>query len=166
MTQYNVSTTTLKRQRQARKEVMIERALELFLINGIESTTMNDVAAASSSGIASAFRYFETKHHLVVATATLLWERLSLEVSSSIPQPFETYTGLEQVAFMLSLFKSFYVKKPQMFRFLEQFDNYVIAHQLSEELLDGYEDKVLWFQPSMMAMIDKGKHDQSIRTEY
>jgi hypothetical protein len=31
MTQYNLSTTTLKRQKQARKEVMIERALELFL---------------------------------------------------------------------------------------------------------------------------------------
>ena len=165
MNQDNLSTTTLKRQKQARKEVMIERALELFLNSGIESTTMNDVAKASSSGIASAFRYFETKHHLVVATATLLWERLSLEVTHSIPNNFETYTGLEQVAFMLSLFKSFYVDKPDMFRFLEQFDNYVIAHQLSEELLDGYEDKVLWFQPSMMKMIDKGKQDLSIRPD-
>lgn len=165
MIKHNVSTTTLKRQKQARKEWMTERALELFLVAGIETTTMNEVAIASSSGIASAFRYFETKHHLVVATASLLWQRLSHEVTQSIPHHFETFTGLEQVAFMLGLFKSFYIQKPQLFGFLEQFDNYVIIHQIGQDLLDDYENKVLWFQPFMMKMIEKGKQDLSIRSD-
>jgi AcrR family transcriptional regulator len=165
MTQPRVSTQTLKRQKQARKEIMIEHALQLFLSAGIESTTMNDVANASKSGVASAFRYFETKHHLVVATASLLWEQIAHDIHQSFPSNFKTLSGLEQVTFMLSLFKSFYMQKPTVFRFLEQFDNYVIAHQLDETLLDGYEDKVLFFQPLMLNMIQKGKQDGSIKAE-
>lgn len=163
MNQLKASTQTLKRQKQVRKSKMIQHALDLFCANGIESTTFNDVAEASSLGVASAFRYFESKHHLVVATASLLWEQIAHDTHQSFPSHFKALSGLEQVTFMLNLFKSFYLDKPYLFRFLEQFDNYVITHQLDQSLLEDYEEKVLFFKPLMIGMIEKGKQDGSIK---
>lgn len=165
MNQLKASTQALKRQKEARKNTMVQHALILFCEQGIEATTFNDVASASSLGVASAFRYFESKHHLVIEASTLMWRQLLDEVKASFPSQFNTYTGLEQIRFILNLFKSFYLTQPAYFRFIEEFDQYVLTHQLSQTMLKDYEHHVLSFQPLMIAMIEKGKHDHSIRQE-
>lgn len=160
-----VSTQTLKRKKQARKAKMIECALELFIQQGIENTTMNEVAEAASIGIASAFRYVENKHVLVIETATLLWKNLSDNLLQSLPDHYQNLKGLEQISCLLNLFKSFYVQKPSLFQFLEQFDNYVVSYRLDPSMLEEYESKVLNFKPVFIEALDRGKQDGSIRTQ-
>lgn len=157
-----ISTQTLRRKKNLRKMHMIGCALDLFRSQGIEATSLNEVAHVSSLSIASVFRYIENKHLLVIASATLLWEKLYIDVKQSLPPNFNDHNGLEQVAILLSVFKSFYINDASIFRFIEEFDTYVITHNIQRNMLVDYEAKVLAFKPLFMQSLDLGKHDGSI----
>ena len=49
------------RKKTVRIERILDVAFELFATRGIEPVTMNDIAQKAKIGVASLYRYFETK---------------------------------------------------------------------------------------------------------
>ncbi len=49
-----------------RRELLIETGFRLFARQTIESVKLQDIATASGVGIATLYRYFETKQNLVI----------------------------------------------------------------------------------------------------
>ena len=56
-------------------ERVLDAAFELFSTRGIDSVAMTDIANKSKIGVASLYRYFETKEILAVKTATQAWTK-------------------------------------------------------------------------------------------
>ncbi|MBR4179513.1 MAG: helix-turn-helix transcriptional regulator, partial [Treponema sp.] len=74
MSQIETLEEEMDPQRNARIEKILSSAYELFSKRGIEDVAMTDIADRSKIGVASLYRYFETKEILVVRTATQVWE--------------------------------------------------------------------------------------------
>lgn len=71
---------------------LVEVARELFARNGIESTTMNDIAQASGKGRRTLYTYFRSKEEVYYAVIESELERLSErmdEVASMQAEPVE-----------------------------------------------------------------------------
>ena len=54
-------------QKSARIERILEAAYELFSTRGIEQVAMTDIAENSKIGVASLYRYFETKDEIAMS---------------------------------------------------------------------------------------------------
>ena len=62
--------------REKNIRLVTEKALDSFLENGIEKTTIADIAQISGLTERSVFRYFESKADLVLAASLLYWNRV------------------------------------------------------------------------------------------
>lgn len=58
----------------ARRESMLKDGFRLFSEKGIEEVSMQEVADACGVGVATLYRYYNTKIALVIAIGTQKWE--------------------------------------------------------------------------------------------
>ena len=56
------------------RQLILETGFRLFAENTIEKITMADVAKAVGVGVATLYRYFNTKQTLVLAVSTWVWK--------------------------------------------------------------------------------------------
>ena len=56
---------------------MVDVARQLFAMNGMENTTMNDIALASKKGRRTLYTYFKSKEDIYYAVIESELERLS-----------------------------------------------------------------------------------------
>lgn len=59
----------------AKREAMLDEGFRLFAEKGIEVVPMLDVAKACGIGVATLYRYYNTKLALVLAIGTREWEK-------------------------------------------------------------------------------------------
>ena len=74
---------TRKEKKDSRIQAIIECTFGLFSENGIENISMNDIAVASKIGVASLYRYFQTKEELAIEVAIYAWN-LELSVFNEV----------------------------------------------------------------------------------
>lgn len=156
----------LNQQKSDRRKHIVSNALHVFFDIGIEQATMNEVAAASRVGVATVFRYFETKKQLVIEAAQLLWENEHHLINHYLPDDFDDFNGLRQLEHILFVFKYYYQERPGVFRFLEQFDNFIANEKIDVIELENYEYRVLTWKEPIFNAIKKGQLDQTIRLDF
>jgi AcrR family transcriptional regulator len=156
----------LEQQKRDRRNHIVFCALNVFEEQGIDQSTMNEIAEVAQVGIATIFRYFESKKQLVIEAAQLLWENEYHSLNKFLPEDFDQMNGLNQLQQILSIFKFYFQKRPEIFRFLEQFDNYVANEKIEISELEVYEHHVLALKDPILQAIDKGRNDKSIRTDF
>ncbi len=152
--------------KEARREHIIQSALNVFMLRGLDQTTMKDVADASEVGIATVFRYFQSKKQLAIATAAILWKREFIQLPEYLPQEYEKMNGISQFESLLGVFLYHYKKTPEVFRFLEQFDNFIASETVEFDLLNDVENSILSLKEPIFRAIEKGKLDKSIREDF
>ena len=64
------------REEARRRKQILEAGLALFSKQGIESVSMNAVAAAAEVGPTTLFKYYQTKEKLVIAISAMAWSRV------------------------------------------------------------------------------------------
>jgi AcrR family transcriptional regulator len=156
----------LNQQKSDRRKHIVAHALQVFFDTGLEQTTMNEVADASQVGVATVFRYFETKKKLAIEAAQLLWENEYHLINHYLPKDFDDLSGLMQLEQILRVFKYYYQQRPEVFRFLEQFDNFVANEKVEVLELEKYEYRVLTWKEPILNAIKKGQLDQTIRLDF
>ena len=119
-----------------KKTVRIERildvAFELFATRGIEPVTMNDIAQKAKIGVASLYRYFETKEILVVKTVTHAWSTRMEDVLPNLVKPkYTNADGYTQLKVIFDLFIKLYEKQTAFLRFIYLFDAYAVKEKIS-----------------------------------
>ena len=70
---HNIRTMSISKTRQ----LLVDVARQLFAKNGLESTTMNDIAQASGKGRRTLYTYFKSKEDIYYAVIETELERLS-----------------------------------------------------------------------------------------
>ncbi|MEA5152509.1 MAG: TetR/AcrR family transcriptional regulator [Oscillospiraceae bacterium] len=95
--------------REANTRLVVEKALECFLEQGIEKTRVSEVAQRAGLTERSVFRYFKTKSDLVLAASYLYWNRVTAYIEGQLPPDGDkTQTGLEDVAQLLVCYSNLY----------------------------------------------------------
>ena len=89
-------TRTLSKERQARRERLIEAARLLALEGGYAAVTMHDVADRAGVARATVYRYFATKDHLLTEVAAAWAQRITddLDALAAGDDPVERLTAV------------------------------------------------------------------------
>lgn len=146
---------------------ILESAFSLFSDNGIDTIAMTDIAKKAEIGVASLYRYYETKDEIAIQTAIWAWNKqknmLLPEVKSS---EFEAFSGIEQFGFIIDLFIQLFEQRQDFFRFIYFFDSYVVRTKIMPERLTEYEQIIMSVQAVVKKSLEKGIQDKSINNKY
>ena len=154
-----------------KKAVRIERildvAFELFSTRGIEPVTMTDIADKAKIGVASLYRYFETKEILAVRTATQAWsKRMDTVLPYLIKPKYQNSTGFAQLEQIFLLFVRLYENQADFLRFIYLFDSFAVKEKIPKANMVNYEVMILKVKQIISEAISKGLVDGSISQKY
>ena len=117
---------TKKSRKQVNKEKVIKAALKFFSDNGIENSKVNDIAISAGVTERSAFRYFETKNDLVLATALLFRNGAVKEINKLCDaESFKNLSGIEQVEIILNEYANLFHTSKQELIFCAEAETYL-----------------------------------------
>ena len=148
-------------------ERVLDAAFELFSTRGIDSVAMTDIADKSKIGVASLYRYFETKEILAVKTATQAWtKRMEDVLPSLLKSKYKNAKGYEQLEQIFSLFIKLYENHTDFLRFIYLFDSFAVKEKIPRESMVNYEVVILQVKQIISEAIEKGFADGSINDKY
>lgn len=155
----------------SRKNLKIQRtdravltAAHLFLKHGIEEIKMTDIADASGVGVATLYRYFGTKPHMVTEVMTYLWDEIN-ELFGGVfdTKEFMQQSGIKQINDLMRMFIVLYEAHSDFMRLLGEFDTYIVREQIPKEELVKYEESIINFYPVLVRAYEKGLKDGTVR---
>lgn len=150
----------------ARRELMLETGFRIFAEKGIEAVTMQEVANACHLGIATLYRYFNTKLSLVLAIGTRKWEEYGqYAVDMRTRYRADGMTAAEELQFYFDFYIDLYQNHKDLLRFNQSFNNYVQHEGVTPEQLRSYTDAIQRFAELFHGVYEKGRADGTIRTD-
>ena len=149
-----------------RRKVMLQTAFRLFSEKGIEAVSMQEVAGACGVGVATLYRYYNTKAALAIAIARRQWERYAAYVRARQREAHvESLTAAERLAFYLDFYIELYQDHSAMLRFNQSFNNYVRHERATGEQLAPYLSSFGGLSGFFHELYEKGREDGTIRTD-
>ena len=150
----------------AKREAMLEEGFRLFSEKGIETVPMLYVAHASGIGVATLYRYYNTKLALVLAIGTREWKKYG-ECAMKLrkEQDVDSMTAAEELSFYLDFYIDLYKNHKDLLKFNQNFNNYVQHEGATTEQLKPYVDAIGNIRALFFSIYDKGKKDKTIKTE-
>ncbi len=150
----------------ARRQSMLREGFRLFAEKGIELVAMQEIANACGVGIATLYRYYNTKSALVVDIATHKWEEYGEYVKEKrVKRNAIAKTAAENFSFYLDFYIDLYKKHKDLLRFNQNFNNYVAHERVSVEQLTSYLQAISGFAEMFHNIYVKGKNDGTIKTD-
>ena len=93
---------SLQEVREQNIALVKQTALACFVENGIDKTTIRDIAHRAGLTERSVYRYFATKDELVVAAAFLYWDRAKAQAAQALVSARQPgMTGIEEIRVLL-----------------------------------------------------------------
>ncbi|MCR4770861.1 MAG: TetR/AcrR family transcriptional regulator [Oscillospiraceae bacterium] len=149
-----------------RQERMLKEGFRLFSERSIEPVSMQEVADAAGIGIATLYRYFNTKLVFVIAIGTRKWEEYVEYIRLLREKRNHTaMTAAQSLEFYLDCYIDLYKNHKDLLRFNQNFNNYVQHEGATAEQLRPYLASISSFGQFFHELYEKGKRDGTIRTE-
>lgn len=141
----------------------VEAAKNLFLERKIDSVRMTEIAERTGIGVASLYRYFETKENIVISAAILLWSEIKKEYLPRFHMPeFQSLSGIAQLKAILDAYSDLIVSHREFLLFLSDFDSFCLEEQIPKEKLADYEKSTADFYEPYKTAIEKGQADGTV----
>lgn len=153
------NTSRLKEERYA---YAVNVASGLFLEKGIDEVKMTDIAENCGIGVASLYRYFETKTEIVIRAGSILWKNINADFLDYMKKD-KSSEGLDSLNYALNYYKILFLKHSDFIKFLDDFDRLMISEKVPSENLKDYEASVVNFYDQIKAAYDRGVTDGSVR---
>ena len=153
--------------KNARIERILLSAFSLFSHTGIDAIAMTDIAKNAEIGVASLYRYFETKDEIAIRTAIWAWENQKKMILPILDDSgYYNKNGIGQLEEIFDLFFKLYQNVPDFFRYIYFFDAYVVCQKIDAERLIPYQAVIESVQKIISDAIFKGIEDGSINSEF
>lgn len=151
---------------KARREAMLREGFRLFAEKGIEPVAMLEVANACGIGVATLYRYYNTKLALVIDIAVKKWEEFADYIRAEQKRRDTAHmTAAEELAFYLDLYIVLYRKHKDLLRFNQSFNNYVLHEGATKDQLAPYIAAIGTFVRMFHSLYEKAKLDGTLRTD-
>ena len=149
-----------------RRERMLETGFRIFAEKGIEAVRMQDVADAAGLGIATMYRYFSNKLTFVIAIGAKKWAEFFEEVEAEYARRGgEMMNAAEELEFYLSAYILLYREHPDVLRFNQTFNGYILHEGATMPMLADYLRAVEPFSRKFHLLYEKGVRDGTLRTD-
>ncbi len=150
----------------ARREAMLTEGFRLFAMHGIEAVSMQQVADASGVGVATLYRYYNTKLALVLDIGAKKWAEFGAYVLRlREEQAALSKTAAEEFELYLDCYIELYRNHKDLLRFNQSFNNYVLHEGATKEQLAPYISAIGTFVRMFHALYEKAKQDGTLRTD-
>ncbi len=150
----------------ARRESMLSEGFRLFSGKGIEAVSMQEVADACGVGIATLYRYYNTKVALVIAIGSKKWEEFGEYIDGERERrSADRMNAAEELEFYLDCYILLYRTRKDLLRFNQNSNNYVMHENVTAEQLAPYINAIGAFAELFHGIYLKGKKDGTIRTD-
>lgn len=149
-----------------RRETMLNTGFRIFAEKGIEAVPMQEVAKACGLGIATLYRYFNTKLIFVIAVGVKKWEEYYREIEAEYTRRGgEMMNAAEELDFYLGAYITLYREHDDVLRFNQNFNGYIVHENATKEQLQDYMYVISLFSNKFHKLYEKGQKDGSIRTD-
>ncbi|MBQ7487414.1 MAG: TetR/AcrR family transcriptional regulator [Clostridia bacterium] len=149
-----------------RREMMLNTGFRIFAEKGIEAVPMQEIANACGLGIATVYRYFNTKLVFVIAIGAKKWNEFYAEVEDEYTRRGGSMmNAAEELDFYLGEYILLYREHSELLRFNQDFNGYVAHQKATAEQMREYRIAVDRYASKFHALYEKGKRDGSIRTD-
>lgn len=126
---------TRSEERQSTHRAIVEAATELFLKNGIEKTTIAEIAALAEFSSMSVYRYFGNKQSIVVAVANhLLQAYLAEHRERCVAETKPNESGFDAFSRIIRAYVATYEAHPEYISFLQDMGSYSMREGLTYHL--------------------------------
>ena len=150
----------------ARREAMLAQGFRLFADRGIEAVSMQEVAKACGLGIATLYRYYNTKLALVIAIAVRQWNDYKEYISLQRKEKHVSeMTAAQELDFYLGFYIDLYREHKDLLCFNQNFNNYVQHEGATPEQLRQYVESINVLARFFDELYEKGRKDGTIRTD-
>jgi AcrR family transcriptional regulator len=154
------------REMAERREKMLREGFRIFAEKGIEAVSMQEIAAACGVGIATLYRYYNTKLALVIAIGTRKWEEFFQEIEEEYARRGgELMNAAEELDFYLNAYILLFREHKDLLCFNQDFNGYIRHERADMEQLKDYYRAIEPFARKFHVLFEKGRRDGSIRTE-
>ena len=156
----------LSQLKQQNIEAAVNAACDLFRENGIDSVKMTEVARRAKIGVASLYRYFDTKEQLVIACAVQMWEQVIGNILPVLKKDgYDDLNGYEKVARIFGVYKLLCSEYKDFVKFVALFDSYCLNNKVEPSKLADYEQIITTLYRYFSDAFDCGIADGSIRDD-
>ena len=154
------------REESRRRAQILEAGLALFSAQGIESVSMNAVAAAAGVGPTTLFKYYQTKEKLVVAIISAAWSReWALAAERCGMEKLMNFTAYEMIRYYTDWMISLYLRQPELLRFSENYKTFICRQRTQTKELQEHLNPLQPIQAAFHAAYLHAQEDRSIRTD-
>ncbi len=147
----------------ARKKKILAGAFKVFSGRGIDSVSMNDVAAACGIGCATLYRHYNTKPKLAVAVAASAWENQILMHVRETEN--DGKTAAARLEGFVDALLDLYRLCPDALRYELFFEIYARNEVLPAEELEPYTRAVGKLRENFGAVCRMAQEDHTVRTD-
>lgn len=152
--------------RTSKQLMIIDKAMEVFLRNGLLETVMDDIAEAVGLTRRTLYRHFSSKEALayeVTIAIMVMWNKYCEKVFSQLEG-----SGLERLDAFLNKLIDYMEERQEIMKYLGVFDFYfkendfsgdLMIHQVDYDAVIGYSDTMI------MNLLMMGIEDGSIVTD-
>jgi len=145
--------------KEIHKQIIISKAIKLFIREGINNVTMTDIARDIGIGEATLYRYFGRKQNIVMLGAVSLWESLCDEYLVN----HDGMTGLAKMESFYYAFLKAYKEKREYYSFIYEFDTLLVHEKIDKDLLLEYEKLLARLADIWIGYYNLGIRDCSLR---
>ena len=150
----------------ARRELMLKKGFELFSKKGIEAVAMQEVANACSVGIATLYRYYNTKLALAIDIATRQWQDYIGHINKlRTKNNADGMSAAKEFDFYLDFYIDLYKNHKNLLRFNQDFNNYVQHEKADAKQLKPYLESIGEVAALFHGVYEKGKTDGTLKTD-
>ena len=125
------------KQRDLRKQSILDGALKVFKVHGIEKTTMDEIALESGFGKATLYYYFTSKDEVFIAIMEYGWKNLWVGIESLIVEelsPRKKFMGI------ISEMAAIVIENRNLYGFLFTAPNHI--HDESKQIWKTYQERL------------------------
>ncbi|MDR9418375.1 TetR/AcrR family transcriptional regulator [Gracilimonas sp.] len=153
-----------EREKERKKELILESAEQLILEKGLDHLNMDEVAERAEVSKGSLYHYFKNKTDLVLGICNKATGMLSQEIAKVITRDL---SGIEMVYTIGATFLNFVRDHPEFFRSMRFFDNLKETSQLDDsEYISSCQSNMETSFTTMVRAIQIGMQDGSINSSY
>ena len=138
---------------------LVDMATDLFMARSISEVTIKDIAVAAQVGEATIYRYFGSKQNIVVHAAM----KIQGIVSKDFFNLEKGKNGFEKLKVFYESYYEIFIKHPNFYKFLNEFDAYVSVEDSS--ITNPYESAIDSYKNFYMDAYELGLKDGSIRKQ-
>ena len=145
--------------KDAKVNFLVDMATDLFMTRSISEVTIKDIAVSAQVGEATIYRYFGSKQNMVVHAA--------MKIQSIVSKDFfnleKGKNGYEKLKVFYESYYEIFIKHPNFYKFLSEFDAYVSVEDSS--ITNPYESAIDSYKNFYMDAYELGLKDGSVRKQ-